>query len=276
MRVAVSGAHGLTGGAAVRSLSERAHEVIGLVRRDALVPGATETRCVDLDDPGKLAELLADVDVLVHVAGILYGRQLAEALRRGAPRDLVVVSTASVYARHAHAELYQLNENAIRSVRPTVTVVRPTMIYGSSRDRNVHRLVAFAKRWRFLPVIGDGAALVQPIHYQDLADALAGCVEQRPGGTIDAGGGSRISLVEAARTILRSLDAKERVVRVPYLAAMAAGTFADLGRGSRWRDRVRRTREDRTVDNARLTTVSGIVPRTFEQGLADMLRESAV
>lgn len=266
MRIAVVGAHGLTGGATVRALAERGHEVVAVVRRDAPVPFASET----VVGPGAP---LGSVDAIVHVAGI----QLAEGLRAlpafSVARRVVVVSTASVYSAHRpHAAIYRRNEDLLLADRPDVTLVRPTMIYGSQRDRNVHRVVAFARRAHFLPVPGAGTALVQPIHYLDLASSLARLVEVDAPGVVDAAGAASLSVADAARVVLRAIGYPEVVIRVPLEPARRVSGLIDRLWSTRWRERIERALEDRSVDGGRLASLTGVSPRPFDKGVGDMLR----
>lgn len=270
MRVAVTGAHGLTAGALVRVLAERGHDVVAVVRRGGPVPGACEIVTGDAADAGVLARALAGADALVHVAGIHLGERLAAAdAVRTVPR-LVVVSTAGVYSPHrTSAALYAHNEETLRAARPDATIVRPTMIYGSPRDRNVHRVITFARQWRVLPLPNGGRALIQPIDYADLAAAIASLVPVDAPGVVDAGGPAPISLETAAHTIFRVLGFAPRLVPVPVSVAISAARVVDGAAGSRWSERLERTREDRVVSNARLIELTQADLRPFEVGVRE-------
>jgi nucleoside-diphosphate-sugar epimerase len=274
VRVLVTGAGGLTANALVGRLARAGHEVMGVSQRPAL---GLEMRSTvgDLRDPEVMTPLLEQADALVHVAGILHGSDLAaiEALR--SPDQVVVVSSAGVYSRHrSAAAAYLAGEDAMRRARPDATIVRPTMIYGSDRDRNVHHLVRFAARWGSLPVIGPGDRPLQPIHYGDLAEALAAMVDRpAPGATVDAGGGDAITVRALCAAILRALGRPERLVPVPRFLARLAARMVDALRGTRWTERIERLDEDRTVDNATLVRLTGLAPRRFEDGVRDQLIE---
>jgi len=57
--------------------------------------------------------------------------------------------------------------------RDTVlTLLRPTLIWGRGRDRNLGRWVALARRWRWLPLPRSARGLRQPIHADDVAAAV--------------------------------------------------------------------------------------------------------
>ncbi|MGH2499519.1 MAG: NAD-dependent epimerase/dehydratase family protein, partial [Candidatus Limnocylindria bacterium] len=268
---------GLTGGAVVRDLARRGHDVIGVVRRGEQRGrlGGMETAVADCADPEAMAALLAGCDGLVHVAGIALGSALASV--RGLRRlsTVVVVSSAGIYSAHQpSAALYREGEEALRAARPDLVLVRPTMIYGSERDRNVHHVIRFARRYGFLPIVGRGAGRLQPIHYADLAAAIGALVDAEVGEPLDAGGAAPITTRDAARAIFAALGRPARLVAVPAAPAWLLARAVDALRGTRWAERVRRAKEDRSVDNARLVQLTGVRPRDFETGVRDQVRES--
>ena len=56
------------------------------------------------------------------------------------------------------------------------TILRPTMIYGSPRDRNMWRLIRFMRISPVIPVFGDGKSLQQPVYVGDVAQAVIRCL----------------------------------------------------------------------------------------------------
>lgn len=271
----MTGAAGLTGKAVVEELVARGHRVIGVVRRPNAAEairtvGATPVMA-DCADSASLRPILRDADGVVHVAGILLGRALADAGLDHLHHALAV-STAGVYSRaRALADVYRRNEDALTSAHPGILFIRPTMIYGSARDRNVHRAIAFARRWRFLPLPSGGHGLVQPIHYADLARAIATLADRQPSGVVDAGGPEPMTIREAGAAIFEALGQPAQFVPVPIASLMPVAAILDRLSGSRWRERLLRSREDRTVDNGRLLDLTGIRLRSFSEGVREQV-----
>ena len=48
------------------------------------------------------------------------------------------------------------------------TILRPTMIYGGGRDRNVSAIARFIERWGVFPLVYPAKGLRQPVHADDL------------------------------------------------------------------------------------------------------------
>lgn len=275
MMVAVIGAAGMTGEAIVRCLAASGVSVRAVVRRaDVRVADAAETAIADLRDHAGMETALTGCDVVVHVAGILLGRDLARIRAIKSAAALVVVSSASVRSRHrVSARAYLEGEDAILRVRPDAVIVRPTMIYGTGRDKNVHHVLLFAQRYRFLPLFGDGLALVQPIHFEDLAEAIAVLARSAPaGGRMDAGGGTAISVRDALNAVFAVLGMRPKVLPVPIGPATALARSLDAFRGGRLAERVLRFTEDRSADNSTLIERTGVQPRSFHAGIRDEAR----
>ena len=273
MRVVVTGAAGLTGGELTSLLAAQGHEVRAVLRRPLAVPGAAAIAVGDLADPATIGPFLRGADVLVHGAGILEGARLAAVPGIGEIPRLVVVSSAGVYSRHrASAAAYREGEAALAQTARTHVIVRPTMIYGSERDRNIHRVVVVAARIGVLPLFGSGESMLQPIHFADLAAAIAALVATSATGTVDAGGGAPLTVRDLVEEIFAALGRRARVMRLPLGPTLAMARVADRLHGGRIAERLERLTEDRSVDNERLVRLTRVRPRTFHEGVRDEVR----
>lgn len=273
----MTGAAGLTGSAIVQRLLEEGHDVTGVVRRPeakALVPGGVRVELADVADHERMARLLKEHDVLLHGAGVRLGAHIAK-LDLRALANVVVISTSGIRSHHrASVTEYQRNETALRVARPNVTLLRPTMIYGSRRDRNVHHVVALARCARMLPLIGSGGALMQPVHYLDVAAAACALVA-RSDVDADVGGAAAVSVRAAGETIFAALGLPPRFVSIPSGVARGAAAIVDRVRGSRLRERIERFSEDRTADNTLLLRETDVRPMSFDVGVRRMIQEGA-
>lgn len=270
MRIVLTGATGLVGGEVSRLLRDAGHDVLGVARRAP--SGAQDVVAFDCADPDALGRALRDRDVLVHGAGISLGPAIAQALATVPVARVVAVSSAAVASRaRASASVYRAGEHAL--LGPATLLIRPTMIYGSRRDRNVHHAIDFARHFRFLPLVGRGAARIQPIHYRDLAAAIAELVTGPATGIVHAGGAAPVTLDDAAAAILDALGQARRTLHVPYRLARTSAAVAERVLRRRLVERVDRMLEERTVDNSRLLELTATRPRDFEGGVRDQVRE---
>lgn len=115
--------------------------------------------------------IVNSADAVVHLAGMRLADQLVAHL--DAEQPLTVVSSASLHnpSHPLSAELRAAEERLASTMSGTLKILRPTMIYGSSRDRNIRLLARAISRLPVTPkFIGGG--FVQPVLADDVADAI--------------------------------------------------------------------------------------------------------
>ena len=285
MRVLLSGATSLPGLALLRLLLEAGHVVRCLVRPGSPNAGRLEGLAqVVRGDAGRVEDLLRaleGVDAVAHVAGIGYAPQVVEAMRRAGVERLLAVSSTSARSRYAFRSSPKLEmEEVVRGSGLEWTIVRPTMIYGSELDRNIHRLLRFLDRSPVFPVFGSGENLWQPVYYEDCArGAFEALVRPRATGQVYELPGARpLTYVERVRTAASALGRRVRIVRIPLEPARRALALTErLGlRLPVSSEQVLRLREDKAYPYEKARKELGYAPRPFEEGVAlevERLRE---
>jgi nucleoside-diphosphate-sugar epimerase len=194
MRILVMGGTRFVGRPLVQRLLEAGHDLTLFTRGRNPVPAGVESLCGDRANEDDLAMLQGRrFDVIVDSSG----RQLDDTRRvlerTGPPSHrLVYVSSAGVYADTGH---WPLDEDAatdpasrhagkaeteqwLRSAGIPFTSFRPTYIYGPGNYNPVEswffdRIV----QDRPVPLPGDGSTITQLGHVEDLAAAMARCIE---------------------------------------------------------------------------------------------------
>jgi nucleoside-diphosphate-sugar epimerase len=194
MKILVMGGTRFVGRPLVSQLQSFGHDLTLFTRGKNPVPADVEHLIGDRSQEGDLAVLAGrSFDVIVDSSGrnLDDSRRVIE--RTGAPdHRFVYVSSAGVYA---DSELWPLDESSptdpasrhagkaetedwLRRQGIPFTSFRPTYIYGAGNynpveswffDRIVHR--------RPVPLPGDGSTITQLGHVNDLADAMARCIE---------------------------------------------------------------------------------------------------
>ena len=82
-------------------------------------------------------------------------------------QDSEVVAEREMIKRLAEAEQKIAAQCEQHNVR--WTILRPTLIYAEGRDTNITPLSRVIRRFRFMPLVGGGSGLRQPVHAEDLA-----------------------------------------------------------------------------------------------------------
>ena len=284
MKVLVSGCTGLLGQGLLRLLRETGgHEVRCLVRRTSPVErlGGLDLAYGDAEDAGSMVRALRGMDAFVHVAGVQYTPRVLEAMRRAGVERLVVVSSTSAHSRFEFRSAPRLaNEALLAGSGLRWTVVRPSMIYGSELDHNMHKLLRFLDRLPVFPLFGTGENLWQPVYYEDLARGLYAALTKpgTDGQTYDLPGARPLAYLDLVRTAANALGRRVRIVRIPAEPVRRALLAAERLRlplpvSS---EQVLRLREDKAYPYEKAREELGYAPRTFKEGIAlevDRLRE---
>ena len=284
MKVLVSGGTGLLGQGFLRLLREAGgHEARCFVRRTSPVErlDGLELAYGDARDVGSMERALRGTDAFVHVAGIQYTPRVLEAMRRAGVERLVVVSSTSAHSRFESRSAPRLtNEVLLPGSGLRWTLVRPTMIYGSELDHNMHKLLRFLARSPVFPLFGSGENLWQPVYYEDLARGLYTALT-RPGTegqTYDLPGLRPLTYLDLVRTAAGALGKRARIVRLPTepvrrALQVAEGLRLPLPVSS---EQVLRLREDKAYPYDKARKELGYAPRAFKEGIAlevERLRE---
>jgi NADH dehydrogenase len=291
--VAITGATGFIGGAVVRRLLRRGHDIRALVRdperagrlRDL---GSVQLVAGDLGDSAALRALMAGADAVVHLVGIIVesGEQTFErihvdgtarvvaAAREAGVRRFVHMSALGARAEPTATEYHRTKaagEEAVRSGGIQSVILRPSLVAGAGSPplRMAIDLVRFAP---VVPVIGDGLYRLQPAWIEDVAEAFALAAE-RPelAGTFDIAGPDQLTWHQMVDLIERALAVTRRRIGVPVgvvrFAAHAGVSLPWLSPISP--DQLQMLLEGNTTEANAIETVFGVRPRPFD----DVVRE---
>ncbi len=281
MRLLVTGGSGFVGEYVLREAARRGHETVALARSDAAARAVAGCGARpaggDLDQAGLLPDVFAAArcDALVNLASLGFGHApaiIAAAEQAGIGRAVFVSTTAVTTALPAPSKRIRLAaERQIRYSQLQWTIIRPTMIYGAARDRNLSRLLRLLSRARLLPVPGGGRHLQQPVHVADVADAVLTAVE-RPGAagmTYDVAGPEPLSFAELLRVCARAVASRARFVPVPLTPVIAlASGFERVSQHPPIRaEQLRRLAEDKAFGIEPAIRDLGYSPRPFADGI---------
>lgn len=172
-------------------------------------------------------------------------------------------ATSSAYARS------KLNgEKAVMAAFPNATIIRPALIFGQE-DNFFNKFARMAVFAPFLPLIGGGKTLFQPVYVVDIADAVVAILEQQKSRqkTYELGGPKVYSFKELLRLILKLTQRHKPLIPVPFPIAKMLGAFLEfLPNPPLTHDQVRLLQYDNTVEGKSLGFKSlGIRPLPLEQ-----------
>jgi uncharacterized protein YbjT (DUF2867 family) len=278
MRILLTGATGLLGGELLELLLARGHKTHCLLRPDSPHASRLAGKRVkilrgDAAREEDLYRVLGDTDALLHLAGIEYSPPVVRAAQRAGVGRILIVGSTSAHSAYAFRSYPKLRmEELVRASGLAWTIVRPSMIYGSERDRNVHRLLRFLDRSPVFPVFGPGTNLWQPVYHEDCARGVFEALE-RPssvGRTYDLPGAEPLSYLDLVKTSAEALGRRPRIVKLPLEPIRRALVAAERLRLPLPIDsgQVTRLREDKAYPYERARQDLDYAPRPFSEGVA--------
>jgi nucleoside-diphosphate-sugar epimerase len=202
--------------------------------------------------------------------------QVVEQWSQSTSCRLVAFSSTSALTKSNSSEpsdreisaLLSEGEARLRELHPSVTILRPTMIYGGPGDRNVERVAQQLLKFPFFPLVGSGMGLRQPVHADDLATAavLSAKSSLASGKTYNLAGSGVLPFRQMIQRIGAANNSAVRFVSIPLPAARTAlrllspfPRFRGIPLGS-----LERMSQDLVFDISEARQDFGYAPRPFE------------
>ncbi len=135
-------------------------------------------------------------------------------------------------------------------------ILRPTLIYGFGRDKNITEIARFIQRFGFFPLFGKATGLRQPIHARDVAATCIYTLDtlNLKNRTYNLTGGETLPYREMVRRIFLALDRKPRLVTLPlWLFHLAISVIHCIPRYRHWNSAMAaRMNQDLAFDSTEL------------------------
>ena len=227
-------------------------------------------------DLSSLARAMKNADTVVNIAGIRYSERIVEAGVIAGVDWFICVHTTGRYSRFkmASSDYIRIEDELIRKYQ-NLTVLRPTLIYGSSGDRNMWRQIKAIDKNFFFPLIGTGKNLFQPVHARDLGNAYFDVIKSRSqvfGKQYNLSGGDEVEYAEILRCIARNLQKKVFLIPVPIWLMKLAVLLLSLVPDRLFRcpinyEQVLRMQEDKVFSFSKAAEDFGYSPMKFKDGI---------
>ncbi|GMA51266.1 NAD-dependent nucleoside diphosphate-sugar epimerase/dehydratase [Alicyclobacillus contaminans] len=238
MNVFVTGGTGYIGQPLVRALIRRGHHVVAWQRtgspRPLAIPGVRVVEG-DLFNVSALTQGMRDCEAVVHLVGIL-----REMPRKGATMQRIHVdATEAVLTAAAASGITAFSHMSALGARPTAvstyhrskwaaeelvrqsgipyTIFRPSVVFGNGGPgpNFVNQLAQLIRTFPWVPVIGDGRYMLQPVAMDTVVDAFLQSVQTPRLRTYDLGGLEVLSYLDILHRIADHLGKRLRTMTVP-------------------------------------------------------------
>ena len=292
MRVAVTGANGFVGRHVISRLLLGGHEVRALVSERAgaekellATPGRTvDVRRSDVRKPETLRGAFDGIDAVIHTVAVPTERRqkfadvnvagvahvVAEARRAGVGRIVHMGALGGDAASpYPYLRSKGKGEDLIRASGIPHVIFQPSLLFGEGDD--FFPRLAFSLSFPVVPVPGDGKARFQPVHVDDIAQALVVAVQRSAiSGTHQIGGAEPVTYDEMLAETMRGTGKRRPTVHVPVPlmkppAVVMGLVMADPPVTVAQLDLLA---VDNTPQRNALEPVFGVVPRPFKGALS--------
>jgi len=153
-------------------------------------------------------------------------------------------------------------------------VLRPTLIYGLGRDKNIGEMVRFIRRFGFFPLLGRAQGLRQPIHAQDVAAACVAALQASDAANraYNLSGGETLIYRDMVTRVFAALGRPPRLVTVPlWVFRLAVAVLRCLPRYRLWSSAMaERMNRDLVFEHAEAARDLGFKPRGFALAAQDL------
>jgi NADH dehydrogenase len=281
--VLVTGASGVLGSKTLAGLRRGGWRVRALAHRRS-VEGADELAWGSLTDAQSLAAATEGAAVVLHLAAITHSRRasayeeinvagtrslLRAAARSGVERFVYVSTRAIGPGGGAYSRSKADAERLVQESGLDATVVRLPEVYGGGGKEGLDRIMELARAGRPIPLVGDGAELVCPIH---IDDAVAALVAALPRG-VSSGktyvlAGECVPLDEFVRTCAEAFSTTSRQLHVPVPLVAVLAQLSRFLPLPLYPDQLARLRSAKPPPTPEAGAELGFHPRPLRKGVA--------
>lgn len=242
-------------------------------------------RC-EISSKEQISKELADMEqcnTLIHIASIGLSKNIVEfAIQKGIKR-LILVHTTGIFSKYKNAskEYKQIEQDIFEMVKDKnidITILRPTMIYGSTKDKNISVFIKMVDKLKLIPIVSGAKYELQPVSAKDLGKAYFQVLmnpDTTRGKNYNLSGGAPITLYDIFETISKAFGKKNHYISVPFPIAYFGAWLIYIFTISRidYREKVQRLIEPRTFSHEEATIDFGYNPMRFEEGVQEEIQE---
>ena len=247
----ILGGGGFIGRYLVRNLTKKNYRCIistrkafqkGYLKTQA-TPGAIELIDWKPNNFSELKEAIKNSDIVINLIGILYEtrKQKFNNIHSDIPEAIAKICSSSDVKKFIHVSaigasetsksLYQKSKfqgeiKALNNFENTI-VIRPSVVCGT--EDNFTNLFSKLSILPIIPIVGMNYKF-QPILVTDVADAILQAIEikRNEGKIYEIGGPKVISFGDMVKSILRTINKKRFVIKLPMPIAKIQSAITDL------------------------------------------------
>lgn len=288
-RVGLLGATSLTGECLIKKLIENHWHISAFSRQRIVVaanhPQITWQQFATMDS-AKGCDEENKIRVWLCVAPIWVLSEHFDLLSAYGARRIVVLSSTSRFTKNTSSDPNErkIAQQLIKSEESLQTwaaahevecvILRPTLIYGYGRDKNITEIAQFIRRFGFFPLFGPASGLRQPIHVEDVAAACYAALSRKnlTSQAYNLGGEEILTYREMVERVFAAMNRSPRMLTVPlWLFQIATWGLRWLPKYRNWTTAMaERMNQDLKFDYSEAKRDLDFSPRSFKLTAQDL------
>jgi len=269
-------------GESVRVVSRRAEGNGGSALRIERVAGSIE-------DSATIRRAVEGASAVVNLVGTTAAKtkQQFYSLHRDSPARLAAAARDAGVKRLVHISAMGISldapsiadrskaagEHAVRDAFPDVNLIRPALVYGPG-DHFFTRFAQLARSAPAIPLIGGGRTRFQPMHVDDVAEAIARVLEQPASArrAFELGAAEIFSFRELIERLCEAIGRRPWLVPIPFALAEAGAYLTQwLPHAPLTIDQVRLLKTDKVIRHPRSAPAAlNMQPRPLDAFLSEL------
>jgi nucleoside-diphosphate-sugar epimerase len=283
--ILLTGATGFLGEYVLEELVKRGHEVTCFVRETSNLEKIKQLNVPykfgELDDFESICKALKDKEALINIASLGFGHapNIVNACKEMNIKRAIFISTTGIFTKlNPDSKGIRLEaERLIKESNLDYTIIRPTMIYGTPKDRNMWRLVKYLRKVPVLPILGNGTYLQQPVYVKDLAWAIVSAYETKKSikKAYNISGLKPLTYNDVVDVTGKVLGKKVLKIHVPMkLSYSLLKIYENISSKPKLKaEQVLRLNENKDFSHDEATKDFGYKPISFEKGIELQVKE---
>ncbi len=289
LRVGVLGASSLVGRYVLTQLAQIRCSAVAFSRKTQVDTQGSAAEWRQIPAPGtKNVDVTSPISHWICVAPIWVLPDYFSLIEASGARRVVALSSTSRFTKVGSGDTAE-NAVAAKLIESEArvqawaeqhgiewVVLRPTLIYGLGRDKNISEIARFICRFGFFPLLGRAQGLRQPIHAEDVAVACVAALQAPDAAnrTYNISGGETLAYREMVARVFAALGRPVRLVTVPLWAfRLAASMLRSLPPYRHWSAAMaERMNRNLVFDHADAARDLGFKPRGFALTAEDVPR----
>lgn len=251
--ITVFGAAGFVGRTLVEQLAKKGALIRAIVTNtdSALFlkvmgePGQITLYTVDFYNSAQVESVCSNAWTVINLIGTLYEKRnktydfmhvdIPEAIARACQNQSVerFVHFSAIGSNSESDSDYLctkgIGEERVRQLFPSVTLVRPSIIFGPN-DRFFNLMAWLLVFNPIFPIFGRGNAKLQPVYVGDVSLAILNILENTNtrAQIFELGGPTEYSFIELIELTLRIIKRKRKLIKLPYFVGQILGTILQM------------------------------------------------